>query len=520
MSELNSYKAATLSVVTSRNVIWNVGSFVICLGITFITIPLFISFLGENNYGLFVLFQSVMFGFNLTGLGFGRATIKYVSESIGRDDHQEANRFINTNLSLNLLVGVIGAVALFLLAGLLAQRIFNISPQRQVIAQRCFNWVAVGWFINQLVVTLSGVPVAFQNFRVFAIGTISCTALIAGLGLGVLFAGGDLLNLVQANAVSLGISALVWWYSARIVFPAMRLRVGLDRNLLKRALRYGSWDSLASLGALMGQGLDKVIIGIFLPPAVLGYYNVAVTICSGAHAGLDRIGSVFFPLISHLQGKNDTEKIYSYFINGSWAVGLIAAAGYVPLVLFGKSFLALWVNPEFAEKTAPLFTIIVLAYMVISATIVRYHLLGGIGKVSWIAINSLLSGATEVISLLILVPEFGIMGAGWSYFVAAGSATFVTIWTKVKLFPAKRWGELLYAVYAPVVIGFIIIAASLMVHTGIAIINWLGLVLYVSITMLSMMVILLMVDFAVFRPQFRAVLIWRVLRASLTKDSG
>lgn len=508
-------KGSTLTVKTAGNVMWNVGSFLFSFAVSFVTIPLFISFLGDDNYGLFALVQSVMAGFSLTGLGVGRATVKYVSESIGREDLKEANQFINTTLCLNLLIGIIGAIVLLLLAGVMAKKIFKIPVQSQMMVQRCFYWVAMGWFINQIVGTLSSIPMAFQNFKIVAIGTSLSSALIAGLSLGVLLAGGNLLNLVQANAVALGISAIGWWFAAKFVLPQMKIRVGIHRNLFKRVISYGSWHTLAGLGGMMYHWLDRVIIGILLPPAAIGYYNVPVMVCSAAHAGLGQIGAVFFPLISHLQGKNDKETIFTYFVNGSWVIGLVSAIGYVPLALFGKSFLALWVSPEFSEKTSQLFIIIILSHMILSTSIIRYYFLAGIGKANWIAIGSLLSGIIGVSTILVLIPKFGLVGAGWSYFASAISGTLITICIKTQFFPERPWIEILYALYAPIAAGFLVLAIALKILPRLMVNTWLELLLYIGIVMLSTLIILLFMDFAVFRSWRRGQFLWQIIRNNL-----
>jgi O-antigen/teichoic acid export membrane protein len=483
--------------------------FLFSIGITFVTVPFFVSFLGDENYGLFVLIQSVMIGFSLVGFGFGQATVKYIAESIGHEDFKEANQIINTTMCLSLFIGTIGAIVIYLSAGLMAQKIFKISIQSQMVAQRCFHWMAIGWFINQIVATLSNIPTAFQNFKIVAMGTTLSSGLIAGFGLSVLFAGGDLTNLVQANVVALGISAIAWWFSAKRVFPEIKVRVAIDRNWFKRTMSYGSWHAVGNLGRIMYHWLDRVIIGIYLPPAAVGYYNVPVTICSTAHAGLSQIGAVFFPLISHMQGKNDNEKIRTYFLNGSWVIGLVSAIGYVPLALFGKSFLALWISPEFSEKTSQLFLIVVLSHAILSTSVMRYYFLSGIGKADWVAMGSILSGVVGVTTILVLIPRYGLIGAGWSYFASAISGTAITICVKIKFFPEQQWIDILYALWAPVAAGICVIAIGLTFLPYLAAGSWLQLFLYIGIAMLSTIIVLLLLDVFVFRSKTGSRFLWQ-----------
>ena len=488
-------KGETLSVKTSKNAIWNIIGFLFSLGITFITLPLFISLLGDNNYGLFVLFQTIIAGFSLMGLGVGPATIKYVAESIGRENYDEANQVISTTLCFNLSIGILGAIVIVLMAIPMAENVFKIPAESQMIAQKCFYWVAVGWFVSQITVTLRSIPMAFQNFKIGVIGTTLSSALNAALGLSVLYAGGNLVNLMQANTVALAMSVIGWWYLARIVFPKLNVKIRISWNIFKKTLFYGSWQTVAGLGGMIYHRMDRIILGIFLPPSAIGYYSVPVAVCSRAHVGLAQIGSVFFPLISYLQGKNDKERIYRYFANGSWFIGLFSTIGYVPLALFGKSFLSLWIGPEFAKKSGDLFVIIILSHMILSTSVIRYNFLAGIGKPSWLALGALMSGIIGILSMVVLIPKFGLMGAGWSYFASSISGVVITILIKIKYFPERGWFKILYAMYGPIFIGFmVILIAGNMVSPKLPVLGWFNLIYYIGIISLCTLLLLLFID--------------------------
>jgi len=471
-------KNESLSVKTSRNTIWNIGGFLFSLVITFITIPLFISLLGDENYGLFVLFQSVMVSFSLIGLGVAPATVKYVAESIGRGDYGRANQFINTTLCFNLLVGMVGFIAIILLADPLAHKILKIPIESQITVQKCFYWMATGWFVAQIAGTLKGIPTAFQNFKFVAIGTSFFFGLMALVGLTVLRTGGNLVNLVQSNAAVLTISIIGWWFLARRVFPELQIRTKFDRCLFKKTISYGSWQTVADIGGMMYHWLDRVIIGIFLPPAAIGYYNVPVTLCSKGHTGLSQIGTVFFPLISYLQGKNEKKKIYKYFINGSWIIGLFSAGIYIPLLIFGKTFLELWVGHGFAEKNCSLFSILIIAFFFLSTGIIRYMFMAGIDKVRWNVLAAWIAGVIGLGVNIILIPKFGLAGAGFGYLSSSVSGITIAIIIKTKFFADKSWFEYLYHTYGPLIVGTIILFLSYTFLSSREIKSWFNFLIY------------------------------------------
>ena len=486
-------KSVTLFGKTTMNAVWSGGGYLFSVVILFITIPLFIRLLGDIGYGVMVLLQTIMVGFALLGFGVAPATVKYVSESISRGDYKEANQFVNSTLCFNLIIGIFGATLIVLLARPMAQKIFKIPESNQLIVQKCFYWVAIGWFLTQIRETLKGISMAFQNFKFVAIGDNLSSALIAVVGLGVLYMGGNLVNLFQANVAVLAVSVIGWWFFAHIVFPRLKIKFWVNWTLFKKTIDYGLWQTLTGLGGMISNSVFKIIIGIFLSPAAVGYYNIPVTICSKIHGGLSSIGRVSFPLISYLQGRNDKSRIYKYFTNGSWIIGLLAVGAYLPLILFSNSFLKLWIGPEFAGKSGNLFVLVVFASLFLSTGIMRYMFVAGVAMVKWNALAAWIPAALGLLLNVILLPKYGLIGAGFAYLSCCVSTIIVAAIVKNRFFSDKRWAEYLYYTYAPAAIAVsIFLISSYFLHIEIG--NWFNFVIYCFGISFSIVSLVLFID--------------------------
>jgi len=501
----------SLAEKVRNNALWNAGGFLISVVISFISIPLFIKYLGDQNYGLYILLNSVMAGFGLLNFGVAPATIKFVAESTGRGDYEEANRFINSTLCFNLIIGVAGALIIVLLASILVHDLFRIPENARDMVLICFYWTAIGWFVSQVTQTLRAIPAAFQNFKLLIFGTTLFSALSTILGILVLSWRGTLVNLVQANVAVSFFSVLGWFFLARSAFPNMRINfVILEWKIIKKTLRYGLWHTIGNLGWIAYSSLDKIIIGIFLPPATVGYYNIAVTICSKLHAGLNSIGVILFPLISYLQGKSDSKGIYKYFINGGWIIASMASIGYLPLVLFGKSFLSIWINPIFAEKSSQVFLIVTIAYLIQASSHIRYNFLAGMGKPEWIALGSGISGAVSVFLNITLIPTLGLIGAGFGCFGGIVSGGILLLLIKRCFFPDKNWLEILYGMVGPIIIGLIFLVAYYTLNITININTWLLFALVYAVTMIIVSFLIIIVDIIFFGSDQRLALILKL----------
>ena len=90
---------------------------------------------------------------------------------------------------------------------------------------------------------------------------------------------------------------------------------------------------------------------------------------------------------------------------------------FVPLTVLFPDFLRLWINPEFARKGAWVGQLIAFSCIFRGAFIPYFGLLGGLGKPQYISYISIAVGLTSLTVNLILIPMFGLSGAGYAYIV-------------------------------------------------------------------------------------------------------
>ena len=120
-----------------------------------------------------------------------------------------------------------------------------------------------------------------------------------------------------------------------------------------------------------------------------------------------------------------------------------------------------------------------------------------------------------ILLMVVLIPKFGLMGVGWSYFVSTLSGTVITILIKIKFFPQKKWFNILYAVYGPIIIGFIFILVGVNIMPILTVSSWIGLIFYLAIMAVAILAILLFIDFIIFSSEKRGKFVLNVLQNSI-----
>src|SRR5690606_6547012 len=111
--------------------------------------------------------------------------------------------------------------------------------------------------------------------------------------------------------------------------------------------RYGGGNFVINIASVVINRLDLVIIGSFIGVAHVTYYAVAQALTlyvSGAAANLTQAFTMHF---THLLSRGDRERLRTLYMDGVRITSVVAIlmTGYV--LVFGSSFLRLWLGERF-----------------------------------------------------------------------------------------------------------------------------------------------------------------------------
>ena len=102
-----------------------VGSLV-PLGISLITVPIYLRLIGEARYGILAIFWLILGYFGLFDLGLGRATAQRIASLKASTSLERAQTFW-TAFAINVGLGVVGGILLWPAASYFFSSIFRVS---------------------------------------------------------------------------------------------------------------------------------------------------------------------------------------------------------------------------------------------------------------------------------------------------------------------------------------------------------------------------------------------------------
>ncbi len=411
----------TLAVKTIKNSMLNIASFLIGLLINFYLLRYVVAVIGIDSFGISALLFVIIAPLNLTNLGFGEATTKYVAEYVHLKQFQKAGTYIRTTFFMNLMVGMVGSVLVFFFGGDLVMLAFakQIIPAYHHTVEVCMKIIALGWLFNQISATFMGVPVALQHFKKVATGNIIYYTSIAIFTFLFLKYGYGLIGYTLATVLGQFTTTCYWYYTAQKIMPGISLAPRLDKSAWKESFQYGGWQTISQFGGLLAQQAEKYVMGVMLSIGSVGIYNVVLNIEQKVYAIVHKLAEVLFPMFSALS--NDTpERRANILIKSSWIITSLAVSMLVSVIPFAHSLILMWMKNIFlADQGSFVLQVICLAGAFGSATTAGYFFLLGIGKTQKITYISILTGVVTVITALLVLPVFGLRGAGIAALTAA-----------------------------------------------------------------------------------------------------
>jgi O-antigen/teichoic acid export membrane protein len=456
------------AVQVAGNSLWSIAGWFGALLVGFIASPILIRLLGRDQYGLMALLNTILTPMGLLDFGIGEATVKYVAESIGKKDYVGAGKHVRSTLAFNLSVGILGGIVIVLLSGFLVSTVFKIPEQNQDLARRCLLWVALSWCVTQGRQAFMGLVMSMQRYKILTAATLISQSMTTLAGLGALLLGGTLLDLVRAQAIVAILTGLGGVMVARHLFPKVSHAPSFDKSSFRKTLSFGCWQMLSNVGGLLAQQSQRWLLGVLLPIATVGFYNVSFQLVAAIYSLTYRVGQVLFPAVSHMQGQAREEHAARLTVQANWVLSTLAIAGFVPLFVFADDLLLLWVGSDFSSNAAGVLRIMVIATMLSCLFTLHHFFLLGTARTNWLAAMAFVQGIVSFMTSALLIPKLGLSGAGWG--MASGTAIHVTVlilmWKRLfrNWFSAQVYFS---ATFSQCFVGILVAIAFLVIREGV-----------------------------------------------------
>jgi O-antigen/teichoic acid export membrane protein len=430
----------------ARNTALNIAGQLIPIAVAVPTIPYVVAGLGDSRFGILALAWAALGYFGVLDLGLGRAATRYIAAALGKGETHRVPALLGSALAVQVVFGVLGALALAAAAPWLAGSALNVPADLVAETRGALYVIALTLPVVIVTGSVRGALEAAQRFDLINAVTVpvsSATFLLPVLGVAL---GWELpaiiLLLFAGRAVTL--LALTWLAlpsvpGLRTVSPSsavspsgaggvegptgitgqadttsttggQRVRLQVDREVLRGMLGFGGWVMVSNLTVPLLSHLERFLIPALLTVGALTYYAVPYEVLARVAIVPAAMALTLFPAFSFMD-RRDPRAVDDLFARPLKYLLLVMTPVLSFIAVFAEPLLGAWLGDEFAARAALPLRILVLVFYWNAFAQIALAALHGLGRPDLKAKLDLVQVPVFLVLLVLFIPRWGIAGA-------------------------------------------------------------------------------------------------------------
>lgn len=400
-----------------RNSLINLVGAIVPMGVMLVTVPLYLSQIGEARYGVLALVWLVLGYFSFLEMGLGKATANHIAKAHDAPAAERSEIFW-TALLLNAAMGMIGAAVLWLAGEYLLTNVLKMPKDFRNEAVGALPWMIATLPLALVSSVLNGALEGRNRFLAVNVLQVVSNTAFQVVPLAVAFLYGPSLELVIPAAVlSRAAMNLPFLVACRWAVP-LSLVPSFSIHRARSLVSYGGWVALTGIVSPVMETLDRFLIGMVLGAKAVAHYTIVYQLATKVRILPASLSRALFPRFSADSAKGTVVAIESFSV-------LLAIM--TPVIVFGillvDTFLTIWVGPEVAGHGAPVAQIILVGVWANSLAYIPLSLLQGSGRPGRVAKLHVAELLPFLAILYFSTTTWGIIGAAaaWAMRVIADS---------------------------------------------------------------------------------------------------
>jgi O-antigen/teichoic acid export membrane protein len=386
------------------------AGYAIPLAVAVVAIPITARELGAVRFGLLGMAWALIEYLSFVDLALGRTSVRFVAAALTLGS-RGFRQIVSVAVAAQGVAGLVAAVVLAAVAGPLATGVFNIPPELRVEATGMFRAVAANLVVVVLTGALRGTLEGAQRFDLSnAIKVPSATAAV----------------LIPALGAVAGISlpAMLWLvFAVRVVIlafafsavpkalPGFAWEVPRELHHLRDMFSYSAWLAVSGVINPVLVAFDRLALATLLGAAAVGYYTAPYEAATRLLAVAISAFAVLFPAVTSNFVRSEAWRTQRVLESVLRQMALVFSVPVILLFVFAPELLAVWVGPEFADRGATPFRILLVGVAANALAHVPFVFLYATGRPDLPAKNHIGELILHIPLTLLLIRRFGVTGA-------------------------------------------------------------------------------------------------------------
>ena len=384
-----------------KNSFYGVAQSILSSILILVSIPIFIHYLGPQQYGIFALYMVVGNLNVLVSAGFSSPIVKYVSEQ-GISNSSSVD--ITIGLSILSFLSLLFLTFSILFDKFIIVDVLNIPPDIYISSVWLYYWLILSNFFlligQAFKAVIDGLQKSYlSSIHQFIYNLTYWLSVLAGI-----IYGADL----NTIGFLIFISSLIWFVitlaTARFLYGPFLHFDSIDscKDSLIRQFSFGSKIFAGGSIFVLFEPLSKILVSQYVGIVYVGYYDIALKVKGQVGALFARLYYPLFPLFSK---ENNLNLIRFYVHDIEQKSFIFLAPLVVSLTFVLKPLFDMWLDDAEIIYLSALYLLTV--SLVTSAATPIYHFLVAKGHASKTIYMQALNTVTNLTFFLITVDSLG-----------------------------------------------------------------------------------------------------------------
>ena len=419
-------------------------SIIISTIVQIIYTPFLIRMLGQSEYGLYSLANSIIGYLAVLDLGFGNAIVVYTAKYRATKDIESEKKLHGMFKIVFYIIGLF-AILLGLILFLNVDNIFKntmtdieISKTKIMMIILTFNLaISFGFSIYVSIIN------AYEKFVFQKVLAIICTIIKPLIMIPVLFMGYKSITMtIIITIVNTGAMITNYLYCKHKLNLKIKYN-GFDKTIFKTIFGYSIWLFIATIVDKINWSIDNFVLGAVSGTIAVSIYSVAAQLNTLFINLSTAISGVLLPKVSKMVAKkSSSEELTMEWIKVGRIQYYIIFIMCTGLIIFGKQFLNIWVGKEYIESYYVALVLIIPVCIPLIQNL-GISIMQAMNKYRFRSISMLIMSIINVIISIILAKVYGPIGAaigtGISLIICNGIIMNIYYHYVIKLDVLKYW---------------------------------------------------------------------------------
>jgi len=423
------------------NSAWNTADVIVLPLLLLLATPYFILKLGAEQFGIWMLVNSIVVSIGIFNIGLGDAVIKFLSQYRVTDDNVNIRRIVRTAFTLSSLLTLFiisaGAVASFVLSR------FDIAPERysSVLSYTVF-FGSIIFGMKQMEQLSLSIFKGYERYDTSSKISMVSKFLSLFAQVAVVYFGYQLKEIFLVSAIVISFVVLAEYilvvYLRRLSFAPLS-----DKASVKEVFSFSLWAWIQSVLSVIAGHADRFIVVSFAGAKFLGYYALASTVGGQLHQVLTAAVSWTFPKVSGKTERQEELKGLYYKLQMIIVTAGIMIIGF--LLLFENVIFKTWLGAETYNASIILIKLFLYMTFLNLATIIPYFFLLGSGLIRFSAVIMLISVCFTLLFMVSGYYFWGVTGLAYGKVLSAVFSVLITLVFIHKMLIDKdiKWGGIM-----------------------------------------------------------------------------